>query len=228
LLYKIRKKHANSRSISRCLLPLITLSLALSSCSINDSYDKNELQNNSATVEQVSENDMPKEEHEEFIEKKEVSWESEGVSYKETFRLVNNPNLPFVTYIPENGWTAESKEKSVILKQGEYGKIEIVFMDKEIDGKQASVDFEKLVKDAKLEKEEGEFPSWVISFYTKQIKVEQSWNHVYAILGKHSNQYFYIYRSLALEGAEAFIPIEHKIYEQWYWKDTKESLGSPF
>lgn len=225
---KIVKNYTILKDISKYLLLIMILPLFLSSCSMNNLFDKKEIQENSATKKQIDKNDLPEEEYEKFDDIKEITWKSEGVSYTETFKLVNSANVPFITYIPEDDWIFESKEKSVVLKQKKYGKIEIVFMDKGIEEKQAIHNFEKLISNANLEKSKEKFPTWVISFYSAQSKNEHNWHDIYAILGKYNSHYFYIYRDLDLEGAELFIPIEHKIYEQWRWKDTNESLSIPF
>ncbi len=75
-----------------------------------------------------------------------------------------------------------------------------------------------------LTAEEKDLPDWALK-YNSFNSIDKN---VYAILGKHNNQYFYIYRFLDLEGAEIFIPIEQKIYNQWRWKDNDNQIEFPF
>ncbi len=158
-----------------------------------------------------------------YNEKKEITWKSEGTPYTETFKLVNDKKLPFITYIPEKDWISEIEENRVVIKQKDYGLMEIVFLDSDITKqKQAEQIFLDRLKsyNNNLKKDEKSMPDWVISYY--------SFNNIdsntYAILGRYNNQYFYICRFLDMEGAELFIPIEREIYNEWRWKDTNEKI----
>lgn len=216
MTYKTIQTFLNLKHASKFLIILIILPLVLSSCSILNLNSQSGFQN-TKTVE-----------NKKFDQTKEISYKSEGVEYTEMFKLVDNINLPFITYIPEENWTLESHERSIALKEKTYGKIEITFMDEGIEEKQAQYNFEKVIDNLELEKEKGEFAPWIIDFRAKQIKDKEAWYNIYAILGKYNEQYFYIHRDLNLEGAELFVPIESKIYEEWRWKDTGEPLRLPF
>lgn len=202
---------------------IITLSISLSSCTFNDnnSIDKNSIEREPINIEKENINI---EEEIDFENRKELTWESEGVLYKEMFELVNDPSLPFVTYIPENDWTSEIKENGVIIQYEDYGKIDIVFMDESIDQKSAEQIFLNEINQDKLIKEEKSFPSWVKLYYSFNGYDEDKYVNIYAILGEYNNQYFFIYRYLDMEVAEIFAPIELTIYKEWIWKKTNESL----
>lgn len=200
----------------RSIFIAIIVVISLSSCTsiYNDSSNKNSIEKE--TVNNYKEND--------FEIRKELTWESEGMQYTEMFEVVNSPNLPFVTYIPEKDWSSEMNENGVILRFKDYGNIEIVFMDESIDQKNAEDIFLNIINQNNLIKEDRSFPSWVKLFYSLNGYDEDKYVNVYAILGEYNNQYFYIYRYLDMEVAEIFVPIEQTIYKEWIWKNTNESL----
>lgn len=214
------RENSNTKSLYniKILSILITIFvvIGLSSCTINDN---NSLIENSIEKENIN---IEKENY--FESRKELTWESEGMIYTEMFELVDDPSLPFITYIPEKDWSSEIKENGVNIEYKNYGNIEIVFLGESIDQKSAEGIFLEIIDENKLIKEEKSFPSWVKLYYSLNGYDEDKYVNIYAVFGEYNNQYFYIYRYLDMEVAEEFIPIELVIYKEWNWKETNESL----
>ncbi len=164
-----------------------------------------------------------------YPETKDITWKSEGVPNKETFKLLNITSLPFISYIPTENWSVISTDNSVRINYKKYGQIEILFMKNGINQQEAEHEFKKLLNShPNLEKTDKQLPKWVISSWFLSERPNENrndWKNIYAILGKHNNNYFYIYYYVNLDGAEVFTPIQQIIFNEWRWKDTGESLG---
>lgn len=164
---------------------------------------------------------------------KDITYESEGVQYIEAFNLLNISTLPFITYVPADDWIIEQTENDVriseIIKGKYFGHIEISFLEKGIDQQEAEQQFTNFLgNDTGFEKKVKDLPEWVVSslFLSKMPKDDKdNWHHIWAVLGKHNDQYFYIYTYVKDEGIERFWPFQQAIFSEWRWKDTNEALG---
>lgn len=155
----------------------------------------------------------------EYPKTKDIVYESEGGQYTEPFTLLNNSSLPFVTYIPNQGWSATQTGAGVRIDHNGY--IEISFLQDDMDQQEAEAVFERVLGDvSKFEKREENLPGWAISSLYLWENNSMTW----ATLGLHSGQYFYIYTHYP-DSIEGDSPLIQSIFNEWRWKDTGEALG---
>lgn len=167
----------------------------------------------------------------EFDEQIEETIEIEGMEDSITLNLYDNPDAPFLTYVPADFVVEEvsgGEGESYIFYTNYEGEknedinLEIYFFGDHIT-EEPSLDDEDSTFATKLEgmeevPVEEEWHDWSIQEYYS----EDRSNH--ALLGEHEGQYFVMVVSSTPLYSEGFIPRVDKVINHFYWTDTNEYL----
>ena len=157
---------------------------------------------------------------------KEISYQSEGTEYVETFIRVENDNYPIYTFIPKNNWTAKKTDDGFVIQEREVGSIEFIFYSDEMSDEDIYRSFfDKTLREG-MSEDNMFLSSWIISSYNN-ISIDKN-KYDLGILGRYKNQYFAIFRSLGYDYVEEFIPIERVILNEIYYTNKDDKLESVY
>lgn len=185
------------------------------------------------TPEEPGEMEDPEEETDtvEFDEQIEETIEIEGMEEPITLNLYENPDAPFLTYVPDDFVVEEAnggEGDSYIFYTNYEGEknedinLEIYFFADHIT-EEPSPDDEDSTFATRLEgmeevPEEEEWHDWSIQEYYSEDRSD------HALLGEHEGQYFVMVVNSTPLYSEGFIPRVDKIINHFYWTDTNEYL----
>jgi len=163
-------------------------------------------------------------------ETKEITTRVEGMEEVNTYNLLNEPSMPFTTYIRDNyhyemldkeygeGLTISQKDSSFIV-------VDIVFFDDEINYDQALEHVEhELDGMGNVERlPEGNLDSldeWAMDgfYYAGDVLGRV------AVGTSENDRVFYIYTHFIEEAMDGWLPVKEVIVDEWEWKETGERL----
>ncbi|WP_280769595.1 hypothetical protein [Salipaludibacillus daqingensis] len=198
-----------------------------------DVTDLNESNDTNEANESDDNNDAP-DESAEFPEvnrpeTKEITTTPEGMEEVNTHHLLNDPSMPFTTYI-RDGYYYESFDKEfgkgVTISQQDFDMInvDIVFFDDgvtEVEALQyAEEEWNVAGGEALPLDEEEKLAGWIVE---KVVHIGDV--HGEMIVGSYEESYFYIYSRYAPEAGDGWYPVKQVIVDEWEWKETGEQLN---
>lgn len=166
----------------------------------------------------------------ELKDTKEISVLIEDAEEKQVFKLLDNKNLPYITYVPENCNISFEDNKTIITWE-KLAFIEILMLDDSIGEDEAFEQIKNIIdKYSQVEKIEDKSSTWKTVY--NMIDMPKDGGTLkcgYVWLGEHNNKLFIIYWHLD-DMAFADIVTSQLIatFQEWIWKDTEENIGNPF
>lgn len=193
---------------------------------LETSEDPGEMEDQEPTVPEDEETDTI-----EFDEQIEETIEIEGMEEPITLNLYDNPDAPFLTYVPDDFVVEEvsgGEGESYVFYANYEGEknedinLEIYFFADHITEEPSLDDedstFSMLLEGMEEVPAEEEWHNWSIQEYYS----EDRSNH--ALLGEHEGQYFVMVVNSTPLYSEGFIPRVDKVISHFYWTDTNDYL----
>lgn len=173
-------------------------------------------------------------------ETKEITTRVEGMEEVNTYNLLNDPSMPFTTYIRDNYHyeMLEKKDKDglgetlgegirISQKGSDFILVDIVFFNEDVDYEQALQYVEQEIEHSmfnveKLPEENfADIDEWATDVFVSNGDV-----HGRMALGANENdQYFYIYTQFIEEALDGWYAVKQVIVDEWQWKNTQKPLN---
>lgn len=161
---------------------------------------------------------------------KEITTRVEGMEEVNTYNLLNDPSMPFTTYIRDN-YHYEKLEKdygegiTISQRDSSFIVVDIVFFDDGINYDQA---LEHLVREIDVKGNVERMPERNLDSLDEW--ATDAFFHSGEVLGRvavgtsEDDRIFYIYTHFIEEALDGWYPVKQVIVDEWQWKESGEML----
>lgn len=175
-----------------------------------------------------TEKEAPNTELEPRPESKEIVVYPEGMEEVRTYHLLDEPSLPFTTYIPDNFLvepvtTKESvKEVRTFSKLYPYSILTVGFFAEGMSEETAQEQIAQMMSKYEMDVDSQPFPQEGDNRSLNDLVIYAGKDDTNAALalGRYDGQYFYFFSEYTLESGDGWGWVEKVFFDEWEWRDS--------